>query len=59
MFKKFPKKRYQDFAYRDIFKDHYTDEIFGKGMCVACFDSQNNEMVGYLWSKTLNFPGMI
>lgn len=56
MFKKFPEKRHHDFAYWDIVKTHYTDEIFGKGMCVGCFDSQNNfEMVGATLVKGSNF----
>lgn len=56
MFKKFPEKRCHDFAYWDIVKNHYSDEIFGKGMCVGCFDSRNNfEMVGASLVKDSTF----
>lgn len=47
MFKKFPEKRYHDFDYWDIARTHYSSEIFGNRMCLACFDTQNNnEMIG-------------
>ena len=56
MYKKYPEKKHYDESYWSVVKAHYDEEIFGKGLCVGCFDTyKNNEIVGATLVKDLWF----